>query len=88
MTFVAMGFNPPVKWMTEEEIYAHPMTDSFMSVRRPYPKRFVDFNEETDMWWYGEKHSDSKISWYRIIVVVKREYQHERQTDDPGEQES
>jgi hypothetical protein len=88
MTFVAMGFNPPVRWMTEEEIYSYPMKDSFMSIRGPYPKRFVDFNEETDMWWYGEKHSDSKISWYRVIVVVNREYQHDRQTDDPGEQES
>lgn len=88
MTFVAMGFNPPVKWMTEEEIYSYPMKDSFMSIRGPYPKRFVDFNEETDMWWYGEKHSDSKINWYRVIVVVNREYQHDRQTDDPGEQES
>ena len=30
----------------------------------------------------------TKISWYRVIVVVNREYQHDRQTDDPGEQES
>lgn len=83
-----MHFNPPVKWMTEEELLALPMPDSFMSIRGPYPKRFVDFNEETDMWWYGEKHSDSKINWYRVIVVVNREYQHDRQTDDPGEQKS
>ena len=87
MTFVAMGFDPPVKWMTEEEILTYPMSDSFMSVRGNPLKRFVDYNEQTDMWWYGERYGDSAIKWYRIIVVVKESY-HDRQTDDPGKQES
>lgn len=85
MTFVALHFNPPVKWMTEKELLDLPMPDSFMSIRGPYPKRFVDFNEATDMWWYAEKHSDSKISWYRVIVVRKP---NDRPFDDSGEQES
>lgn len=81
MTFVAMHFNPPIKWMTEEQLLALPMADSFMSVRGTYPKPFVDYNENTDMWWYGEKYSDSKITWYRVIMVRKS---NDRPFDDSG----
>lgn len=84
MTFVAMGFDPPVKWMTEKEILSYPMPDSFMSVRGPYPKRFVDFNEETDMWWYGEQYRDSKIKWYRVIVTGRKS--NDSSTDGDSEQ--
>lgn len=85
MTFVAMHFDPPVKWMTDEQLLDLPMLDTFQTMRTgPFPKCFVDYSEASDMWWYGEKHSDSKITWYRVIVVRPH---YDRPFDDSGEQD-
>lgn len=64
--FVWMGFNPPVKWMTLKEINDLPFVASF---RYREHTAFVDFNMESDTWWYGERTSETTTKWYRIIVV-------------------
>ena len=71
--------------MTEAELLALPMADTFVSVRGTSHKRFVDYTEATDMWWYGEKPRDSKIKWYRVIVIREPD---DGQTTDSGKQES
>ena len=86
MTFVAMHFYPPVKWMSEEKLLALPLLGhTFMSIRGNPLKKFVDYNEDTDMWWYGEQYRDSKIKWYRVIVTGRKS--NDSSTDGDSEQD-
>ena len=86
MTFVAMHFDPPVKWMSEEELLALPLLGhTFMSIRGNPLKKFVDYNEDMDMWWYGEQYRDSKIKWYRVIVTGRKS--NDSSTDGDSEQD-
>lgn len=70
MTFVAMQFDPPVKWMTEKDVLSLPMVGDFRSQQHQV---FVDYNEESDVWWHGETMNSGKIKWHRVILIREPE---------------